>query len=390
MKRILLVDDEVQILKSLSRAFFDTDYDILTAENGEAALKILEENEVNLVISDMRMPIMDGYELLSRIKSKHPKVMRVILSGYSEEQCIIKALIRNIAKVYIFKPWNNEELLQCIKQLFVTEDLLNSSDLLLLINNLDEIPTIQASYNRLLYMIENDEDIKKISEEIEKDFAISTKILQVVNSAYYGLKTGSILQACIYLGLQNIRNLVLSTSIINAINVSHFEQHYFDILWKHALLTNRLLSFLYQKLLHKKMPEAALSAGLLHNIGILIMRKQLFGQYSSFKKANENVQCSILDIELAEFKVTHQEVGGYLLSWWELPFPIVEAALFHHRPFDPNIVNTELVSCVHIAQRYAWDIMNEPEFTPFFPEVFERVGINQQEFEEKINNETWL
>ena len=389
MKRILIVDDEVQIIKSLSRAFFDTDYDILTAQSGEEALNILEDNEVNLVISDMRMPAMGGYELLSQIKVIYPKIIRVILSGYSEEQFIIKALIKNIAKVYIFKPWNNEELLQCIKQLFLTEDLLTSNDLLLLINNLDELPTIKASQHRLLSMIEEDENIKNIAEEIEKDFAVSTKLLQVVNSAYYGVKTGSILQASLYLGIQNIRSVILSISIINAIKAPGFEQCYFDTLWNHALLTNRLVSFLYERFLNKKMPETAMSAGLLHNVGVLIMKNQLFNQYVQFKQKNENEQLSILDMELSAFKVTHQEVGGYLLSWWELPFPIVEAALFHHRPTDPNIINTELVSCVHIAQKYAWDIMKETDFTPFFPETFEIIGVNQQEFEKKINEEAW-
>ena len=64
MKRILLVDDEIEILKALTRGFFDTDYDIYTAQSGEEALEILDNSEVNLVISDMKMPFMDGYELL--------------------------------------------------------------------------------------------------------------------------------------------------------------------------------------------------------------------------------------------------------------------------------------------------------------------------------------
>lgn len=192
MKKILIVDDEVQILKALSRAFFDTEYEIYTAQSGGEALVILEDMEVNLVITDMKMPCMDGYELLSKIKQKYPKTIRVILSGYTEEKTIIKAIIKNIAKVYIFKPWNNDDLIHCVEQLFFVENLLNSNNLLVLINNLDSIPTIPLNHQNILSLIEADEDIKTISDEIEKDLAISTNLLHVANSALYGVKTGSV------------------------------------------------------------------------------------------------------------------------------------------------------------------------------------------------------
>ena len=102
MKTILIVDDEVPILKALSRVFFDTDYQILTAENGDDALKLLRAHKVDLVLSDMRMPLMDGYELLSIVKQLYPATIRVILSGYSEEKTIFKGLVHNIAQILHF------------------------------------------------------------------------------------------------------------------------------------------------------------------------------------------------------------------------------------------------------------------------------------------------
>lgn len=382
MKRILLVDDEVQILKALSRAFFDTEYDIYTAQSGEEALEILENTEVNLVISDMKMPFMDGYELLSKIKQKYPKTIRIILSGYTEEKTIIKAIIKNIAKVYIFKPWNNDDLIHCVEQLFFVENLLNSNNLLVLINNLDSIPTITLNYKNILSLIETDEDIKTISEEIEKDLAISTNLLHVANSALYGVKTGSVKQAVTYLGLQNTKMLITSTSVMNSVNSYNYNNDYFETLWNHSLLTNKILSLIYEKFLKKKLPETCLSAGLLHNIGILAMKHELNNKHTNSVKEYE--KNNLLELENNVFGVTHQEVGGYLLSWWELPFPIVEAALFHHRPFDDGIVNKELVLAVHIAQNYAFEFINEPILTPFYPEAFTALNIAQYDFEKKI------
>ena len=124
MKRILFVDDEPLILKSITRVFIETDYDLLTARGGKEALNLLENNEVNLVISDMRMPCMDGYELLSKVKMLYPNIIRIILSGYSDEKIVLNALEKNIAKIYIFKPWDNDRLLEIINELFHTKNAL--------------------------------------------------------------------------------------------------------------------------------------------------------------------------------------------------------------------------------------------------------------------------
>lgn len=390
-KRILIVDDEVQILKSLTRAFFDTDYEIFTADGGLDALDLLEREEIDLVISDMRMPLLDGYELLSKIKERYPNIIRIILSGYSEEATIFKAILHNVAKFYILKPWSNEKLLQYISQIFETEDLLKSKDLMLLINNLEKIPTIEASYQHILSMIEKDEDTGYISSEIEKDFAISSKLLQIANSAYYGVQTGSVKHATVYLGLQNLKSLIYSTSILNTFQASSLQdQQSVKDLWTHAMLTNKILHYIYEVFLGKKLPEAASSAGLLHNIGALILMLNYFPEYVSMISKARIDQADLLGMEREAFQITHQETGGYLIGWWELPFPIVEAALFHHRPLENNIMNKEVVAAVHIAQHYAFVKMGDPIVSAFYPEVFDFLGISAEDFERSVTLNNWL
>ena len=392
MKKILIVDDEPQILKSLTRIFFDTDYQVFTAESGEEALEFLESTMVDLVISDMRMPLMDGYELLKRVKEKYPQTIRMILSGYADEAAIFKATLRNITKFYFLKPWSNDQLLQYIEQMFETEDLLKSNDLLQLINNTEKLPTIESSYQKIIRMIDQDEDTAFISSEVEKDFAISSKILQIANSAFYGVKTGSVKHATIYLGRQNLKSLIYSTSIINSGNASYQERKYASLLWEHAQLTNKILHFIYDVFLNKKIPETAYSAGLLHNIGTVVFIQNSFEKYlNCIKKASGETEenKNLLKLEAQEFHVTHQETGGYLVSWWELPFPIVEAALFHHRPLSSSIINKEVVSSVHIAQHFAWRILHEPALTEFFPETYEQLGISSETFEKAVLEKCW-
>lgn len=384
-KKILIVDDEIQILRSLSRLFLDTDYEVFTAESGEAALTVLQSTEINLVISDMRMPLMDGYELLSRIKANYPNVIRTILSGYAEESSVFKAILHSIAKFYILKPWSNDKLLEYIGQIFDTEDILKSNDLLLLINNIEKLPTIETSYQRILNMIERDEDTGYIASEIEKDFAVSTKLLQIANSAFYGVCTGSVKNATVYLGLQNLKSLIYSISIINSCAACNIQDRTnMNLLWEHSLLTNKILHYTYEIYLGKKIPEAACSAGLLHNVGSLILVQNYDNQYLEIMKKAKSESLSLLELERESFRVTHQEAGGYLASWWGLPFPIVEAALFHHRPLDSSVINKELVACVHIAQHYAWLQMKEPINTEFHSEVFGMLNISKTEFEESV------
>jgi DNA-binding NtrC family response regulator len=118
MKQILFVDDEIKILKSLKRLFRDTEYEIVTTESPQEALEIMKEKEIGLVVSDMRMPAMDGYEFLTKVKEINPNLPRIILSGYSDKGILLKALEENVAMAYLLKPWKNDELVEVMKDIF--------------------------------------------------------------------------------------------------------------------------------------------------------------------------------------------------------------------------------------------------------------------------------
>ena len=92
LKTILFVDDESQILRAITRIFMDTEYEIITVESGKEALDILENQKVDVIVSDMKMPNMTGYELLSQVKKRFPSMVRIILSGFSDERIVFDAL----------------------------------------------------------------------------------------------------------------------------------------------------------------------------------------------------------------------------------------------------------------------------------------------------------
>ncbi|MGF7142429.1 CheY-like chemotaxis protein [Anaerotaenia torta] len=381
MKKILIVDNEVQILKALSRLFFETDYEIFTAENGMDALKLMETTNVDMVISDMRMPVLDGYQLLSIIKEKYPKIIRVILSGYTDEKPMYRALLHNIAKLYVFKPWNNNELLENINKLFEDDTALNSSYLTDMIEEMGCSSCIPDGCDKIISLIE-EENTEAVIEAMEQEAAISNLLLQVGKSAVYGVMPGTIRQMVNYVGLHNLKSFMYWACVVGTAVPEEDRGEEPDLLWKHAYLTNRILLFLYETFFHKQPPDASMFAGLLHNIGLILLVRGL--QKQGTLGRDLTLEDYVL-LDQNEYELQHQEIGGHFIDLWELPFPMYEIAAYHHRPMDRCIIHHELVSCTHIAQHYAWRCMGAPVADTVDQSIFDSMDVDVRDFEKRLS-----
>jgi response regulator RpfG family c-di-GMP phosphodiesterase len=111
---ILVVDDEPEMLYSL-RNLLRREFQVYTAGSGEEGIKILQEHEIHLVMTDQRMPEMTGVELLHRMKSDHPSAMRLIFTGYADIKTVIDAINQGNVFRYITKPWDPEELVKALR-----------------------------------------------------------------------------------------------------------------------------------------------------------------------------------------------------------------------------------------------------------------------------------
>ena len=115
---LLLVDDEENILNAITRMLRRDGYRILTATGAEDALDILGRNDVQVVISDQRMPGISGTELLSKVKEMYPDTVRIVLSGYTDLSAVTAAINQGAIYKFITKPWNDEELRMQIRDAF--------------------------------------------------------------------------------------------------------------------------------------------------------------------------------------------------------------------------------------------------------------------------------
>lgn len=364
-ERILLVDDEKQILNALERTFYGKGYIIFTASSGAQALEIMEEEQIDLIISDVRMPYMNGYELLKIVKEKYPSTIRVILSGYTDSSLIVKIQRESLAKRYLYKPWKNQELIRIAEQLFRVEGILKDKNLLEFINKIEYLPSTGRIYNKVNKQIQEDANIDEIAKVIESDQSIAAKVLQVANSAIYGLKTGSVQQAISYLGLNNVKYIILSAITFKNIEGKSNSRLNTDInmLWKHSVSTNQILTNLYKGIMGKKIPEIYSSLGLLHDIGKVVLITNFVDRYMKAAKSIKDKKDMIYYYEQMSFvDVTHEEIGAYLLNWWELPNGLVEAVLYHHKPLDDNVIDKEIVALLNIADVYSWNYLYQVEY----------------------------
>ena len=121
--RILCVDDEPNILSSLRRLLRTPGYEIFLAESGHAGLALLETQTVDIVISDMRMPEMDGARFLEQVRDKWPDTIRLLLTGYADIQSILDAINRGEIYRYITKPWNDNDILLIVRHALERKEL---------------------------------------------------------------------------------------------------------------------------------------------------------------------------------------------------------------------------------------------------------------------------
>ena len=381
-KSILFVDDERQILSSLKRTFAGSGFDICLAESGEEALSIIENRAIDLVITDVRMPGMNGYQLLKEIKANYPSIIRVVLSGYNDEDLVVQIQRNSLAKRYLLKPWKNQELIRTVEQIFSVEEALKKRNLLELVNKIEFIPLPGNTCVQLNALAEQDAGIDEIDKTIESDQSLTAKILQVANSAGYGMRTGSVRQAIEFLGLTNVMNILLSAAAFNNDRVvsNPCLNKDIDILWKHAILTNKILAYLYKRITGHPIPDMCSMAGLLHDIGKVVLIYNFTDKYLKAAAAIKDDKDLYYYYEKMEFiDISHQEIGAYLLNWWELPQIMVESALYHHDPLDENVTDKKLMCLLNIADIYSWNWICGGENLTIDPNVLKQLDVSKND-----------
>ena len=350
MKRLLFVDDAPNVLDGLRRALRNMrgEWEMHFVESGEAALKVLEEKPFDVVVSDMRMPKMDGAQLLEEVKLRHPDVIRMVLSGQSSRS----AVLRSLAPVHQFlsKPCDPLELTARLTQAFAMRDLLANEALKTVVSRMRSVPSLPMIYEELMTVLrQEDPPVAQVEKIIARDVGMAAKILQLANSAFIGSRgrVSSLLRAVSLIGTETVRILVLSTHVFSQFDHSPEVALHLPSLWEHSVTTAGLAQRIAAaEGAPKAVIEESFTAGLLHDVGKVILLAELPQEYGPILSANSG---ELSSRELEKLGCTHAQVGAYLMSIWGLPFPLVRAVAFHHSPADANENEFTSLTAVHAA-----------------------------------------
>jgi len=379
MKRILFVDDEPMILEGLQNLLRRKrkKWEMVFALGGEKAIEALEKTPFDVIVTDMRMPGIDGATLLKEVHLNYKKTVRIVLSGYSEMEAALRAI--PVAHQFLSKPCKADLLDSVIERACHLQDLISDEILLKALGNIDNLPPIPRMYTALTNaLVDPDTGAEDIAEILEQDMAMCAKILQIVNSSFFAsaMPITNIKAAVTRLGFQMVKNLAMSLEVFKARTTPHVIGFSVDLLQEHSLLVANLA----QKFLRdKRQSEDTFMAAMLHDIGQLIMATELPDQ---FKKAIETVKTESVPLHVAEEKiygVTHAEIGAYLLGVWGLPYPIVEAVANHHNPGRVLSHDFGALSAVHIAESLISEAEENLKGPPYLDlDYLENMGVMDQ------------
>ncbi len=356
--KILFVDDEVIMLQGLSRSLrsMRKEWDCEFAGSGKEALSILSEKDFDLVVSDMRMPEMDGAELLTTVKNNYPETMRFVLSGQAEERVFLRSL--GSMHQFLAKPCDFEVLKDAVNRGVSLRSYLNSNleikKLLLEINSLPSLPDL---YCKLMDELgSSDSSLESIGEIISQDMGMTSKILQVANSGFFGYsqKISSPIHAVQILGIDLIQNLVLTYEVFSKLGEFKSGKIFIDRIWKHSVAVAAIAMLLSREEgAGQEIQNFSFTAGLLHEIGKIIMILNFPDKFKEFLELKlRNQDRSNYDLEEEVFGFSHAKIGAYLVGLWGLPDPIVEAILFHENPTECSTNTLSPLTFLHVANAF--------------------------------------
>jgi putative nucleotidyltransferase with HDIG domain len=334
--RLLFVDDERRILEGLQRSLrgLREEWDMQFAGSGQEALDLLSRAPVDVLVSDMRMPGMDGAQLLAEVKRLYPQAARIILSGHSEQEYIMKSV--RIAHQYLAKPCETDHLKSVVNRTCALRNLLSDDSIKRTISNIDSLPSLPSLYDEITAELQSPQaSTARIGKIISQDPGMTAKILQLVNSAFFGLQrhVSNPIQAVTILGTDTVRALVLSVHIFSQFDSSRMPSLSLKALWRHSFLTGLKAKAIARKENQKQVVlDDSFMGGLLHDIGKPILSINFPERYQRAQKEASENNLPLWEAEKSALGATHAEVGAHLSGLWGIPDSIVESILFHHYP----------------------------------------------------------
>lgn len=385
MKRILFVDDEVAILDGLKRMLRTQrhEWEMAFALGAEAALSMMEAATFDVLVTDMRMPGMDGAALLEIVREKYPSMLRIILSGYTELHASMRAV--PVAHQFLLKPCDLDVLRSGIERATSLGEILDSKMISSLVGSLRDLPSLPRTYLELRQALSRaNTTIDQMVQIVEKDVAVAAKILQLVNSAFFGLARDvtDLKTAVNCLGMNTIHDLVLTVEVFRSFKSNGcVKESFLRDFHEHSRLAARIAIGITPS--KPALPSAAVAA-LLHDVGKLVLAERTPDHFGRALEQSEEEKAPLFEVEEKLTRISHAEVGAYLLSLWGLPHPVVETVAHHHHPERMMHTGLDLPLTVYVSNLLSHEVrerLKDDSAYPFQPidtALLEKIGVAEK------------
>lgn len=362
--RIVFVDDDPQVLRALEvllRSRKNT-WEVHYLNSARAALNLMKTQPVDVLVTDLMMPAMDGATLLSHVVRDHPEVFRVVMSATTDRQQTLSNL--DLIHQYISKPVSGEELIHVVDCACRLRKIVRHEGLRRHIAQINALPSRPQSYHMLRHLLaRRPYQHDAISQVISRDPGMTSKVLQWVNSNFFGIqqRITDVHDAVNLLGSELLHDIVEKFHAFEepcSLSPRQIER---NELWDHSVRVAAYAKAIMvnQEHTQKQDIEDAYTAGLLHDVGKLIMVEFFGSRYSQLMQKAHSQSLNLRDLELEELGVTHGQVGAYLLGLWGLPDSIIDAVACHDQFVQPMDSGMTLQAVVYLA-----NMMDQNEIGP--------------------------
>lgn len=328
------------------------EYEVFTAGSGREGLAFLHDTPVDIVVSDLVMPEMNGQEFMTAVARDHPESMRIVISAHEDQLTVAQCLM--FGHRYFSKPFDLKNLAGILKRICHLKHQVGSEKLKRVICGLGALPTPPRIYLRLTQALNSPySSMEEIGAIVQEDAGLTLKLLQISNSAFFGHRRKVItpMDAVQLVGLEILRALVLCVHAFKFYQDRKFTSISAGDLWDHSLRIATAARKLarYENLAENACEESFVS-GLLHDIGKLVLAANADSDYRAVMNRSRAEGTPVDQIEWETFGATHAQVGAYLLGLWGLPEPIVRTVELHHSLDQVSTVGFTPAAALHIAQ----------------------------------------
>ncbi len=331
-QRVLFVDDEAAILEGLRAVLRPQrrEWDMVFALGGPAGLQEVHASKFDVVVTDMRMPIIDGALLLTRVKELQPHAVRLVLSGQTDPQTALKSVFT--AHQFLAKPCDVEKLRNVVKRCCELNELLSAEELKSLAGDVSVLPAAPTAYLAISKALADpNSSIGDVARIVEREPTLCAKVLQVANSAFFGLPraVSSVSQAATYLGTLALRDLSLAMEAMSALQSGKLRlpAASYTAFQVNALAVGLLGRRWFGG--ERRRADDAFVAGMLRDMGHLVLATRSDSQPADAEQ--------------------HAALSAYLLGLWGIPHSVLEAVAFHEHPERVEHDGLDVVDVVHLA-----------------------------------------